>query len=212
MQRMRKSALDIANATNRPLDVKFAIDQIQQMNKADPTLKNKLDLNRIGVAGHSFGAYTTLAISGETFLQGESRADPRVKAAIAMSSPSGTTRLRGDSAFAQIKIPILHMTGTKDTSPIGFDDAISRRIPFDHIKGADQFLITFENGDHMIFSGRGSLPGGGKDEHFQAYIKISSVAFWDAYLKGDAKAKAWLTGDGFEKALASEGKFEKKLP
>lgn len=203
MPRMRKAALDIANATNRPLDVKFAIDQIEQMNKREPTLKNKLDLGRIGVAGHSFGAYTVLAIAGETFVTREGREvtglDPRVKAAIPMSAPLASNRLRPDAAFAKIKIPCLHMTGTKDTSPIGTDEASDRRVPFDHIKGGDQFLITLQDGDHMIFSGRGALPGGGNDEHFQTYIKMSSVAFWDAYLKGDAKAKEWLTGDGFRK-------------
>jgi predicted dienelactone hydrolase len=215
MQNMRKSAADIANATNRPLDVKFAIDQVEKMNENDPALKKRLDLARIGVAGHSFGAYTVLAIAGETFVtrggQEVSGADPRVKAAIPMSAPLASNRLRPDAAFAKIKIPCLHMTGTKDTSPIGMSDPSDRRVPFDHIKGSDQFLITFKDGDHMIFSGRGVLPGGGKDDLIQSYIKMSSIAFWDAYLKGDAKAKTWLTGDGFSAALGSDGAFEKKL-
>jgi hypothetical protein len=86
-----------------------------------------------------------------------------------------------------------------------------RRVPFDHINGSDQFLITFKDGDHMIFSGRGLLPGGGKDALFQSYIKMSSVAFWDAYLKGDEKAKGWLAGDGFKTTLGSDGTSEKKL-
>ena len=215
MQNLRKSAADISNATNRPLDVKFAVDQIEKMNENDPLFKKRLDLDRIGVAGHSFGAYTTLAIAGETFLtrtgKEVSGADPRVKAAIPMSAPLSSNRLRADEAFAKIKIPCLHMTGTKDTSPIGRSNPSDRRVPFDHINGSDQFLITFEDGDHMIFSGRGLLPGGGKDALFQNFIKMSSIAFWDAYLKGDEKAKAWLTGNGFKAALGSDGTFEKKL-
>jgi hypothetical protein len=31
-------------------------------------------------------------------------------------------------------------------------------------------------------------------------------------LKGDARAKAWLAGGGFEKALGKDGKFEQKPP
>ena len=103
------------------------------------------------------------------------------------------------------------MTGTKDTSPIGMSNPSDRRVPFDHIRGSDQFLITFKDGDHMVFSGRGLLPGGEKDTLFQSYIKMSSIAFWDAYLKGDVKAKVWLTGDGFATALGADGIFEKRL-
>jgi hypothetical protein len=40
---------------------------------------------------------------------------------------------------------------------------------------------------------------------------MSSTAFWDAYLKGDAKAKAWLSQGGFESELGDAGTVEKKL-
>ncbi len=103
------------------------------------------------------------------------------------------------------------MTGTKDTSPIGMTNVEDRRVPFDHISSADQFLITFQDGDHMVFSGRGRMAGGEKDALFQTYIRMSSTAFWDAYLRGDATAKSWLTGDGFKIVLGADGAFEKKL-
>ncbi len=215
MENMRKSAANLENATNRPLDVSFAIDQMEKMNRENGPLKKRLDLNRIGVAGHSFGAFTTLAIAGETFVapggRERSMGDARVKAAIPMSSPVPIVKARLDPAFTTIKIPCLHMTGTKDSSPIGNTTPEERRLPFDHTNGADQFLVTFKDGDHMIFSGRGRMRGGEKDEHFQMYIRMSSVAFWDGYLKGDAQGKAWLTGDGFEKVLGGDGAFEKKL-
>ena len=37
-----------------------------------------------------------------------------------------------------------------------------------------------------------------------------ATAFWDAYLKDDASAKAWLAGGGFEAMLKDDGVFEKK--
>jgi hypothetical protein len=30
----------------------------------------------------------------------------------------------------------------------------------------------------------------------QVYVKIASIAFWDAYLKSDTKAKSYLNSDG----------------
>lgn len=213
MGAMRRAAADPRNAINRPQDVSFAIDQLGRLNQEPGPLRGKLDLSQIGVAGHSFGAYTTLAVAGQTFFPGggnRSLVDPRVKAAIPMSAPVPTNRRRLDEVYAKIKIPCYHMTGTKDTSPIGDTKPEERRLPFDHSNGSDQFLIIFKDGDHMIFSGRGRLLANAKDEQFQKLICASSTAFWDAYLKGDSKARTWLEND-FKTVLGSEGTFEVKL-
>ena len=86
-----------------------------------------------------------------------------------------------------------------------------RRIPFDNMPGLDNYLITFEGGDHMVFSGRSGVRGDrSKDETFQKLICTSSAAFWDAYLCENASAKAWLKDGGFKKLLGAEGKFELK--
>ena len=215
MPALKKSILNLENAANRPLDVSFAIDQMEKMNGDDSPLKGRLDLERIGVAGHSFGAFTTMALAGEVFILPDGsekwHPDPRIKAAIAMSPSPLNQKEDLDRVYAKIKIPIFHMTGTLDDSPIGDTKAADRRVPFDHIHGADQYLVTFTGGDHMIFSGR--MMGRGQREHdaaFQKLICAASTAFWDAYLKGDADAKAWLAGNGFESLLKSDGVFEKK--
>ena len=64
--------------------------------------------------------------------------------------------------------------------------------------------------DQIIF-----LPGGVdtsifyKQENAQKLIKESSLAFWDAYLKSDGDAKAWLNQD-FDAVLGAAGTFEQK--
>jgi len=214
MGAMRRAAANPSNALNRPLDVSFAIDQLEKLNQETSPFQNKLDLGRIGVAGHSFGAYTTLAIAGQTFFPGggsaTSLADPRVKAAIPMSAPVSASKRRLDEVYAKIKIPCLHMTGTKDSSPIGDTKPEERRLPLDHSNSSDQFLITFQDGDHAIFSGRGRLLANPKDEQFHRLIRASSTAFWDAYLCGDSRAKSWLLKD-LKTALGGDGTFEVKL-
>jgi WD40 repeat protein/dienelactone hydrolase len=212
---MRQAIKDPRNSINRPLDVRFAIDQMEKMNRDPGLLRGRLDLRRIGMAGHSFGAWTTLAVIGEVFVGPGGReitlADPRIKAAIAMSAPVPRDKTKLDQAFGKIKIPCLHMTGTLDDSPIGDTVAKDRRLPYDHIRGADQYLVIFAGGDHMIFSGRGRLAGGGKDAVFQALIRPLTTVFWDAYLKDDPQAKAFLAHGGPEKLLGKEGTAEKKL-
>jgi hypothetical protein len=139
-------------------------------------------------------------------------ADPRVKAAVAMSAPVTRNARRDlDRAFVSIAVPVLHMTGTKDNSPIGETRAAQRRLPFDHSRKADALLITFQGGDHMIFSGRRR---GGlrklRDAGFQEWILLSSVAFWEATLKENRAARAWLWEGQLARGLGERGMLEAK--
>ena len=90
LEALRNSLKDPRNAINRPLDVRFAIDQMEKLNTDRGPLNGRLDLSRIGMAGHSFGAWTALAVIGEVFIgpggREASLPDRRVKAAIAMSA------------------------------------------------------------------------------------------------------------------------------
>jgi pimeloyl-ACP methyl ester carboxylesterase len=74
----------------RFLDLKFVVSELERSNvQRDSAFRNKLDLSRIAVAGHSLG--------GSTALLGI-QLEPRFKAAILMdgfvpdSLPSGTTK------------------------------------------------------------------------------------------------------------------------
>ena len=200
-------------AFTRPADVRFAIDRLAALNRDEPSVKGKLDLDRIGLAGHSYGAWTTLAVAGQVILSSTGREryfqDPRVKAAISMSGAVPLDRAQHSLVYRRIKIPIFHMTGTLDDSPLpGGNKAVERRAAFDHITGADQYLVTFTGGDHMVFYGEG---GSEKEKTFHSLIKMGSIAFWDAYLKGEPEARAWLSRGGFAGVLGDEGVFEEKV-
>ena len=84
-------------------------------------------------------------------------------------------------------------------------------MPFDHIKGADQYLITFKGGDHMIFASNRAKFGSSKNNAaFHSLICISSTAFWDAYLRKNVAAKKLLTDGGLSTVLDDNAAFEKK--
>src|SRR6185436_1206390 len=177
---MKAATLDWRNALERPRDVSFALDQIEKLNAQAGPLKGRLDLKNMGVAGHSFGAFTTLAIAGQKFgLREQSLADPRVKAAIPMSAP--VPRQASERLYAAVKIPLLHLTGTADVSPISDTTAKERRVPFDEIQHAEQILITFNGGDHMVFSGAtGPKRDASQDAIFHDLIRQSTTMFLDA--------------------------------
>ncbi|SDU20648.1 Predicted dienelactone hydrolase [Verrucomicrobium sp. GAS474] len=203
---LQESISNVDNFVNRPKDISFALDRLTALNQTDGPWRNRLDLARIGVAGHSFGAYTTMAIAGATFavprLSGLS--DPRVKAVVAMSVPNvpGTR-------FDSITLPALHFTGTFDEIAIQHSPVKDRRIPYDQSRGPGTYLVIFQGGDHMVFSGRLANPRE-HDVLFQDLVCQGSTAFWDAYLKDDAAAKGWLNRGGFETALGSSATLEKK--
>jgi hypothetical protein len=114
-----------------------------------------------------------------------------------MSAPVPVAGLR-DQAYKNVKLPTMHMTGTKDDSPIGETKAAERRIPFDTIAGCPQWFINFQDGDHMIFSGRMARANSDEkkaDLAYQKQIKQCSLAFWNAHLRGDAKALSWLNDE-----------------
>jgi len=95
------AAASLKNFVRRARDVHAALDALTSWN-SDPKspLSNCLDLERIGMSGHSFGAVTTEAVSGETFpVLGTKLTDSRIKAAIAFS-PSAPLRDTPEAHFS----------------------------------------------------------------------------------------------------------------
>lgn len=122
-----RQAASPQNLVLRAKDVPAVIDALIAWNaEKDHPLQGRLDLKHIGMSGHSFGAVTTQAVSGQMMLGGRTPfLEPRISAAV-MMSPSVPARGSATEAFASIKIPCLLMTGTLDTSPIGNTSAEDR--------------------------------------------------------------------------------------
>lgn len=194
-----RAVRDPNNWRERPLDVKFVLDRM--------ALDPRVNTNAIGMAGHSFGAHTTLEIIGLQ-VAGEDFRDARVKAAVTMSSP----RPLLPGALKNIKTPCLHLTGTKDDSPVFPTKPEDRRYVFDHVKAADQWLVVLKDAHHFTFSDNPRW--GGKlverDLRHQPWICEMTTRFFDAFLKGDKKAAAWLTGNGLRDLLGDDATVEQK--
>lgn len=213
MAELKKAVADPRNALNRPLDVRFVLDELTRLNREESPLKGRLDLARAGIAGHSFGAFTTMAAAGQVFSgaagRSISQSEPRLKAAIPISPNAPRPREKADleKAFGSITIPTLHLTGTKDDSPVDpTTKPADRRIPFDYAVKSERYLVIFDGADHMVF---GTKPRSKADEKIQEWVRMGTTAFWDAYLKEDAQAKSWLSTE-LGKELAAAGTFEKK--
>ena len=202
MDSMREAA-SLQNFMLRAHDVHAVLDALTSWN-SEPhhPLASRLNLEKIGMSGHSFGAVTTEAVSGEKFpTLGTTLTDPRIKAAIAFS-PSAPKRGTPQEAFGGVKIPWLLMTGTKDNSPIGVVDPKSRLEVYPALKGAPKYQVVLNNAEHSAFTDR-ALPGDREPRnpnHHRVMLALTA-AFWDAYLRGDKEALAWLNGAGARSVL-----------
>jgi hypothetical protein len=208
---LQKAFYSPDNILNRPLDVIFVIDRLEAMQRQGKTPADRCDLTRIGVSGHDFGAQTVLGLAGQVLPGRLAFSESRIKAVVAMSAPVPLGQVPLDLAYANVSRPCLHVTGTADNSIVGTTKASQRRLPFDYAFGADQYLITLNGADHMTYSGHIRASNGAHDAMFQHLIAECSTVFWDAYLKEDAAARAWLNGGGLRAHLGAAGRMEEKL-
>lgn len=200
---------------DRYRDPAFALDEITKMARGD--LRGRIDPARAGISGHSFGAITAMTIAGQQLdnrLLATHFGDDRFLAAFIMS-PSVPRRGSPREAFSQMLMPIFHLTGTNDGSPI--DDTMSptdRLIPFAAIDNVDQYLLVLEGGTHWTFTDTETFQGAdltysGIEQH-RTIVNTLAVAYWDAHLRGDKAAMAWLRGDGMKTYIGKNGETKFK--
>lgn len=196
----------------RVRDVHFVIDELSRRKTQGACNLARIDLSKLGMSGHSFGAITTQAVSGQHYplaaMQGI--ADPRIKAAIAFS-PSPPMRGNDDAAaFGAIHIPFLSVTGTADVVPITPNvSAADRQRPFRAMPVGGKYLLVLAGANHMQFNGQDVLRNGmAPDPHVRAVTIAATTAFWKATLMQDQAATDWLAHGGLQTMLAAGDSFE----
>ncbi len=205
MQAVRDALKKPALWASRPRDISYVLDALTALEKRIAGLAGKIDPDHIGVSGHSMGSYATEAIAGATVdLPGHSGtnfADARVKAVLCLS-PQGPGQFGlNDHSFDQISLPYMGMTGSLDSlGPVA--SPAWHKTPFDRSQPGDKYHLFIEGANHMSFiTAQTLLPArAAQAEAILGYTNSASLAFWDAYLKGNARAKQYLQSDALEKS------------
>lgn len=194
---------------NRYRDIAFVLDDMPAWLEQHPDINALVDWSAVGMSGHSFGAITTQVAAGQLTPDEAghliSLHEPRITAGITYSPVPGTSHLSGDvddparaaDIYETIQAPLLHMTGTQDASPVNNMPYTDRLKIYDQTHRAAKALLVKEGGDHMVYNGtRGALAANPLRDRHETIIKHVSLAWWDAWLKNDVAAKAWLQGKG----------------
>ncbi|WP_179228421.1 alpha/beta hydrolase [Leptolyngbya ohadii] len=167
--------LPASEFVDRPKDVSFVLDRLQQMNRFSSRLRGKLNTEQVTIMGHSLGGYTALALAG---------AQPNLKhlrqfcndpTPIAFSPadllqcnaadlPETVDKLR-DSRIAQVvllnpvigrlfdqksleqvDVPTLMLASTDDA----ITPAVSQQfLPFTELKTSQKYLLTAIGATHL---------------------------------------------------------------
>jgi dienelactone hydrolase len=186
---------------NRPLDISFIIDSLDELQSSIPDMQGKIDAEHIGVGGHSFGANTAQLVGGAVPVWGPSFEDGRIHA-VAMISGWGTGTGLDEHSWDAFAHPLLVITGTNDDCDRTGNTWEWREEPYIYVPPGDKYLVIIEHAYH----GYGGItregdPGpkmGPSNEQHVLYVKTITLAFWNAYLKSDPAALAFLDPDIIE--------------
>ena len=195
----------------RPRDVSLVIDSLVEMAVLAPQLKGKIDRRRIGVGGHAYGAYTAQLMGGATVdlpgkPPGQSFADRRVRAILVMSGQGRGQQGLTQRSWGALTCPMMTMTGSRDQGAAG-QGPDWKKEPFDFAPAGNKYHVFIEGANHFSFSGRlvevagqqaagtrlgSALEGNADQRAVFGYIKMAALAFWDAHLKNQKRALAYL--------------------
>ncbi len=172
---LHKDIFDGQEFINRPRDISYVIDELGRRNQK--TFNGSLDLTRVGVAGHSFGGYTVMAIAGATIdfdhlkkecerdfsgvnvsLLLECRAlelprqpyqlkDPRAAAVLAANPVNRA--IFGPSGINRIAIPIVIASGSYDPAA---PPALEQAASFTWLTAPQRYWIMVEGQAHVNFT------------------------------------------------------------
>lgn len=170
------SNVTLTEFVERPLDVKQALDELERQSQSE--LAGRLNLQQIGIIGHSFGGYTALVTAGATFnlsrlfqqcptalrfnssiaLQCLNQKlpffdvnvlkDSRIKAAIAMNPLSSL--VFGPEGMGTIQVPTMLLGSSRDIiTPLVLEQA----HPFLWLKTPQKYLVNIAPAGHAAVDG-----------------------------------------------------------
>ena len=157
-----------ATYKDRAADITRLLDAL----KTDKEIAPRIDWSRVGLAGHSLGGYTVVGLAGGW----PKWKVPSVKAVLALSPYCDPFTMHG--SLGTIGIPVMYQGGTRD---IGITPTVKKLGEGCYAKtSSPAYFVEFDKAGHFAWTNL--------NPQFQSAINHYSVAFFDKFLKGDAKA------------------------
>jgi fermentation-respiration switch protein FrsA (DUF1100 family) len=201
----------------RRLDMRFILDEFEEIQKLVPEIDGRLDAERVAASGHSLGGGTAMAVTGVVMEDRRGGApfgvnDERFDALLLITNP-GNSPMMPEDPWRMASLPTFVATGTNDYSSL-----------IRHIKKSES-IFKFPDGaafsetpNHYLFIDDMNHYLGGlickeleddePDYEAAELINGVSTAFLDAYLKDDAMALAFLNAKQMPSSASRRAKLE----
>jgi pimeloyl-ACP methyl ester carboxylesterase len=196
-----RNAMTSEQIGNRMADVSFVLDQIEQRSRAGDSLWARAVNGQFGLAGHSMGAQTTLAVAGMKTLAGRGRNESRVVNFVALSPAALAPPGMQEHLFDQVRGSVFCLTGTAD-GDVGHTGASpeNRQKVFEILPAGHKYELLLQDGDHMTFGGQArgargerfmdlmthrSAASKAAEQAHHALISVLTTRYWNARLKQD---------------------------
>lgn len=230
----RRELRNSVDLGGRVADCSLVLDRLEQISAA--VVKGggqafTIDGSKLAIAGHSAGAFTTQLVAGvkvraagvgKRGLGFTSVADDRFKAAIVISGQGTTSKILGDEAWSDVKVPMFVIGGSLDASPPGMgpETPESRKHPFEYSRGVARggpaaYLLYIEGATHSSYSGK-SVSALRRDEpatdvaEIGESVRSGTTLFLDTHLKHDDEAKKTLESDTLKQSIPGKVTYERK--
>lgn len=185
---------DPQKISDRVADLVLILDNLTGLPKATPGLEGKIDANRVGVGGHSFGAYTAMLIGGVTVDLGKDKAksffDKRVRCLLPISAQGVGQQGLTEKSWNALTLPMMTVTGTRDRGA-GGQGVDWKKEPYKYSPKGDKYLVVLNGAGHLSFGG--GL--GARNAAITDAVKLCTTHYWDAYLKGTEASKEYLQSE-----------------
>ncbi|MGK7949937.1 MAG: alpha/beta hydrolase [Xenococcaceae cyanobacterium] len=215
---------------NRPLDVEFLLNQIENY----PEFQGLINWEQVGVLGHSFGGNTALVLSGaplnldrisqicqpnqptlnvSELLQCRFRhlppgnynlQDTRIKAVVAVNPL--TSSILGPESMGKIAVPTMLLGGSDDVITPFIEE---QAHPFLWLTTENKYLGVMVGGTHNSSSspeGVANMPDflqGVRPDLARDYLKAMTLAFFEVHLRNSADYQPYLSS-AYAQSLSTE--------
>lgn len=164
---LRVLPTDYSGWANRVADIKLILSSLSSIQTSIPAV---MDTTHVGLAGHSYGAFTSMLIGGASVpkmaaTKVRNPYDGRV-AAILVISPQGIKRRPRDFGFDDktswkgIHGPAMFMTGSLDQT--GWTTPKDRRVPYLDSPAGNKYFVDIKGANHLTFAGVSQTETGNK--------------------------------------------------
>ena len=197
-------------------DINSVLDALPEIEALSRGFSGKGDMQRLGMTGHSFGAFTAQQYAGAAAFDPDQDAyidafDVRVKAVVGISPPGPMFDNITERSWDNLRMPNLHTTGTWDVQKGFWPEYQAHLMAFENANPGSQYALVVDGADHYLGNlicrlEREAAP---QDDALKM-VNSTSTAFLDAYLKNKPEARAFLEGNSLAEVSGQFARLKRR--